>query len=283
MDTKRDKSVSMNKRAQAHRNKNSWCRVLRTQLLFLVAAFLCSSARPASAVPAPRMPKRFDKATVEKLVQTIDKDFNAVILKHGYFGSASPQDFSVPRGYELLQAAARKQPLGTPRWFVMSSVQAYAGLFRDEKTRAAATTLYGTIFDAYARAPQEANVKTAQRSIYEFLHAIPSDGQVMSASSIDMKQGKPVFLKALNAYIVLLNQNKPYKVALPWMEAVVALDVSPEATDMVSKALESSKGAPKLPTLYLLAAKVYEPTAPEKAAQLRQKSDEVMADIRRKR
>ena len=230
-----------------------------------------------AAAPEPKMPSRFDQATVTRLVRDIDKDFSAVVLKRGYFSNRSVQDYPVDKGLLLLKKTAEQEKKGSARWFLLQSVRAYAGV-RSSKAeeRATATSLYGTLFTAYAQSPSKQSVKVVQRSIYEFLNAVPTekgDEQVFASAAVDEAQGKTAFLQALKAYIVLLKKNKPYKIAMPWTEAVTHFRVGKEASELVEQAVAPKQGTVVSPSLYFLAAKILEPSSPIRAEQMRQKAE----------
>ena len=98
------------------------------------------------------MPASFDRETVAQLRADIDKPYNASILKVGYFLRRGQPPLPTDEGFELLQSAAKAEPVGTKRWFLLQNLRAFAAFRVPGADTSQGLEAYQTIFEHAAEA-----------------------------------------------------------------------------------------------------------------------------------
>jgi hypothetical protein len=186
----------------------------------------------------PMPPTSFDKATVQHFLDTIDEGRNASMLKVLYFMAHRPQALPIEEGYALAKAAAAQEQVGSKRWFYLQSVCAFAALDLGPDKREEGFTAYSAIFEHAAEAEKVDALYALQRSIYEYVGAMPSVNVLTEAT---LKPAVGVLLKAYTAQLALLKGNKPYEFEPNWDAAFVHTIADRRFGELTEKALADPK------------------------------------------
>ena len=240
-------------------------------LLLFFDSTSCSSQgkRPSALVNSarPQMPASFDRETVARLLVDIDKPYNASALKVGYFLRRGQPPLPVDEGFELLQAAALAEPVGTGKWFRLQNLRAFAAFRVPSADIAQGFEAYGAIFDHAADAATSGATYSLRQSIGEFVDSVP--GKFNDFGLRKDERTKALLLRAWTAYAVALSQ--PMKGAVidepDWNRALVKSESLEAFVPAVEKVVADPK-TPKSFGLLVAAAAVLAPTQPDKAIAL---------------
>ena len=219
----------------------------------------------------PSMPASFDRETVARLLADIDKPYNASALKVGYFLRRGQPPLPLDEGFELLQAAALAEPVGTNKWFRLQNLRAFAAFRVPGADTSQGLDAYQLLFEHASDAATSNAVYPLRQSINEFVEAVP--GRFNDFGLRKDERVKALLLDAWTAYAVALNM--PMKGAVidepNWMRA---LEKS-ESLEAFVPAVEKVVADPKVPKsfgLLVAAAAVMAPTQPDKALALWQQA-----------
>lgn len=116
---------------------------------------------PRVRIPLPAMPAVFDRPTVQRLLDEIDKDRNDIVLWGGYFARNGTPDLPGKQGAGMLREALKAAEPASLRWLKLQYINTYY-TSRYEKP-ADALLAYGATFDA-AEALQTAGKPTLEQS-----------------------------------------------------------------------------------------------------------------------
>lgn len=241
----------------------------------LVVGILCTVSshaqpqRPTSANrPArPQMPASFDRATVAQLLADIDKPGNASALKVGYFLRRGQPPLPVDEGFELLQAAALAEPVGTNKWFRLQNLRAFAAFRVPGASTEQGFEAYQAIFDHASDAAKADAAYSLRQSIGEFVSAVP--GKFNDFGLSKDARTKELLLKAWTAYAIGLSapMNGAAIAEPDWKRALVKSESLEAFVPAVEKIIADDK-VPKSFGLWVAAAAVLAPTKPDKALAL---------------
>lgn len=238
----------------------------------IVALIACLQVDASYAATRPEMPAAFDAATVQKLIDSIEKPPNAMILRSGYFVGHRNQAFPIGDGFLLLQQAADKEPGDTKRWFVLQYTLAFA-LFRLPRVSGSADigfTAYDALFAHADKAGAVDALYTLRQAINDFLFSV--QGRLRDLHLRDDERTQKTMLKAWTAYVSVLTQEakaKPKYVAPEpmWAQALAASGWD----DVFVKTMETTlddPAAPKTFALYKAATSVLEQSKPERTLEI---------------
>lgn len=160
------------------------------------------SPAPAAAAP-PRMPAAFDKATVQRLIDGIELDHNAAVLKVGYFLQRGAAKLPLSEGFALLNAARLREKPGANRWYLLQMVHAFAACNASRATQAQGYLLYGELWSQAALAPAPAMDGAVQRAVADFFGFVQSDLYASSAGGI---KSSDLLFKALALHLEYLKR-----------------------------------------------------------------------------
>ena len=218
----------------------------RLVTLPLPAVLLCAlaSCSPLFADP-PRFPSVYDRACVEGLIAGIDRGDNALILKFGFFlRKPQAQSLQPAEAVQMVEDAAKAEPTGTRRWFQLESVVGFAAE-RTDPDGGPAADAYCAIFDNVSDGRGRAALDIAGRSMYELATTvvglardlgIQNARQAKLASDVMTESRRPL-LKAVGAYLWMLNEGAPTRFPIPWGPALQAAGAGQPAEGLVKDAL----------------------------------------------
>ena len=213
------------------------------------------------------MPASFDRATVGRLLADIDKPYNASALKIGYFLRRGQPELPVLDGFELLQAAAQAEPVGTNKWFRLQNLLAFAAFRVPGADTSQGMDAYETLFNHAADAGKVNAAYTLRESIGEFVSAVP--GRFNDFGLSRDERTKALLLRAWAAYAVALSA--PMNGAVidepNWTRALQKSESLEAFVPAVETLLDDAKLSPSF-GLLVAAAQVMAPTKPDKALAL---------------
>ena len=217
------------------------------------------------------MPASFDRATVARLLAEIDKPYNASALKVGYFLRRAQPALPVDEGFELLQAAAQAEPVGTNKWFRLQNLRAFAAFRVPGADTSQGFDAYQLIFEHASDAATSGATYSLRQSIGEFVDAVP--GRFRDFGLTKDERVKALLLQAWTAYAVALGA--PMKGAVidepNWTRALEKSESLEAFVPAVEKVIADLK-TPKSFGLLVAAAAVLAPKTPDKALALWQQA-----------
>lgn len=221
---------------------------------------------PAITRPTrPQVPASFDRKTVARLLADIDKPHNASALKVGYFLRRGQPALPTDEGFELLQAAAQAEPVGTQKWFLLQNLRAFAAFRVPGADTAQGFEAYKTIFDHASDAATSGAEYPLRQSIAEFVDSVP--GRFNDFGLSKDARTKELLIKAWTAYAVALGAPaSSARVSEPnWKAALVKSESLEAFVPAVEKVMADAK-VPKTFALLVAAAAVFAPQKPDKAS-----------------
>jgi tetratricopeptide (TPR) repeat protein len=225
---------------------------------------------PAWSAP-PRMPEKFDKEIVERLLTTVNEDQNAIILKIGYFlrrGSVHP--LPPHEGYKLLKHYVEAETIGSKRWFFLQSVRGFAGLHLARDTHSDGMQAYEALFATASKSIPPGAESIVDRSIFEFVFTYPSEFGSQGGDS--RTYASKTLLSALAVHTARLNSaaNHPGIRLGYWSQAISMTTAPDDFIKVVTKAIAETDNSPSYMIL-ATAAEIYQLHNVERAiAMLRQ-------------
>lgn len=151
-------------------NKVTVLKWLLFLFLFLIAPAHNSYAQNSS----PAFPPVFDRSTVARLIQTIDTNYNAAVLKAGYFVRQRRGALPVEDGLKLVREQAKREKVASRRWVMLQSLRAFGGLRHSAQGRTEALAVYGGIFDRTPQAIKSGASQDVLRALNDFVSTVPS-------------------------------------------------------------------------------------------------------------
>ena len=224
-----------------------------------------SVARAEDVAPAGTA-LTFDRDAVIRMIENIDGDHNATLLRLLYFGSHEKHLFPKESALPLLRGAIEEADTGSRRWFLLETVEAY-GLFRmGKETRAGAYDAYGAIFSQTQDAEKSGAVDAAEQAIHDY--ALTLQG-MYGPKHFESEWGTAgeVLAKALQQHLSFIKAGEPVRADIPWTAAVKETFRPEQFPEIMDTALRDS-GMPRTYELLVVAAAIYERKDPGRAAQL---------------
>ena len=202
-----------------------------------------------------------------QLLADIDKSGNASILKVGYFLRRRQPPLPVVEGFELLQDAAKAEPVGTKRWFLLQNLRAFAAFRVLGADTSQGFEAYQALFDHAADAGGAGATYSLRQSILEFVDSVPGRFKDFGLSKDD--QTKALLLQAWTAYAISLGAPmKGAVIAEPnWSAALVKSGSLEAFVPAVERVLDDAR-VPKSFGLLVAAASVLAAQKPDKAIAL---------------
>lgn len=232
----------------------------------LSMAWLLSGFCHAALAAPPQMPPSFDEATVKSLINKIDQEPNAIILKMGYFAVRKPHQFPRESGYALLGSSVKTATPNSRRWFVLQSVRAFAATRLRPIEVATGMEIYEDLFSRSSAAVKGVATDVVQRAVYECVVTIPMQ---YVDTGLAIPEAKETIVKALEAHLMYPTD---YSAARPpWEKAVKKTDSYQECEALVEQTLKR-RATPDQYTTLVAAAAFYLPFKPERTAELLQKA-----------
>ena len=130
-------------------------------------------ALPAMPAAPPEMPAVFDRATVERLVATIDQSRNDIVLKIGYFARHAPGGLPTVEGVALLNSGIDREPKASKRWFMMQEVRGFAGFHAGDVPTDEGFTAFQAIFDNARGAKAAGATYTVSKAVGDYVSDVP--------------------------------------------------------------------------------------------------------------
>jgi hypothetical protein len=217
--------------------------------------------------PPPVLPRQFDQATLQQLIDTAEQGQNAIILKFGYFLHRTPEPVAPSEGFSLLKATIEKEPVGTRRWFVLQMVRGFAGFRVGPGTKVDAYQAYETLFDKADEADKAKAIDVVQSAILDYASTIYGGYGVKNDNT---DTAKAVLLKALDTHLKYLPQTGSAD-DIPWDKAIGAVGSSAQFAAVVEKVL-ASPDVPQSYSLLRTAARVIGSTNLSRSVELLQKA-----------
>jgi len=237
----------------------------------LLALVLLSARSDAQAGHHSHLPalSSFDKAAVQTLVDTIETDHNASTLEFGYFMRRGEPPLPPADGYNLVAAAADKEPVASRRWFLLESVRAFAafrvqGVSPDEGFKA-----YDTLFSHAAEAQKADATEALRQAILFYVFSVP--GRFVDLSLLSDDRTGTLLLKAWTAYTAYVPPGKPGIPEPLWAAAIQKSSMQTKFLPAIDKTLKDP-AAPKTYGLLKTAAVVYQQTSLTRAINLLQQA-----------
>ena len=174
-------------------------------------------ARTASAAP-PNMPARFDRPTVQAMVDNAERDHNAQLLKVRYFNARTRPALAWDDGYGIINAALGVAAKGSNRWFCLESLKAYAALRLSIPATADGFAAYNEVFDSAGLAKDPDAAKELQRAVKEYVFTVLGAFHDLGLQSDPRCQN--TLVKAWSAYNAYLSANASTGPDPEWEDAV---------------------------------------------------------------
>jgi len=233
-------------------------------LLFLMLSLPCLlKSAVAGQNPPPVMPPAFSAAAVEGLVDNITTDRNADVLKVGYFDRGRPGSLPTDEGYKILMDSQRSEVKGTRRWFMLTSVMAFAAPRVGYSTLADADQIYTELFSAVPPVGAGSNADVVERSLYECLITI---GQARHRGVAGGPLESPALLTAsLRCALLIADKDRANVAALPWCEAAKATG-SGLASFAAARTIAATHGATADPAVRIVEGELLAAASPAEAA-----------------
>jgi len=247
------------------------CRFTRSVSICLAGLFFNYSV---NAAMRPEMPVTFDAATVQKLIDGIEKPPSAMILRSGYFMRRGAHPLATEEGFVLLQKAAEKEPGDGKRWFVLQSTLAFAAFRVPGGRPDEGFAAYTAVFEHAAKAGPADALYTLRQAINDYLFLVQGRFGDLKLQS-DERTGKTLG-NAWAAYASVLGQEakaKPKYVAPEpmWTQAIAAANL-PEDFDAEVEKTIADPAVPKTFALYKAAVSVFEGSKPQRAVEVLQQA-----------
>ena len=262
--------MAITRRSNIHRTSlfSAAC-VLLVSVTYCTGIELFALAPPPTTivVTRPEMPASFDRATVAQLLADIDQPRNASALKVGYFLRRGQPPLPLDEGFELLQAAALAEPVGTNKWFRLQNLRAFAAFRVPGVNTSQGFEAYQAIFEHAAEAAPAGAGYSLRQSILEFVDSVPGKFNDFGLSKNETT--KELLLKAWTAYATALGAPLGgAQIAEPNWSAALKKSESLEAfVPAVERVLDDDK-VPKSFALLVTSATVLAPQKPDKAIAL---------------
>ena len=237
-------------------------------ILFAVSSHAQPQRPTLTNRPAlPQMPASFDRATVAQLLADIDQPRNASALKVGYFLRRGQPPLPLDEGFELLQAAALAEPVGTNKWFRLQNLRAFAAFRVPSADTGQGFGAYQAIFEHAAQAAPAGAGYALRQSILEFVDSVPGKFNDFGLSKNETT--KELLLKAWTAYAIALGAPlNGAQIAEPdWKRALVKSGSLEAFVPAVERVLADAR-VPKSFGLLVTAATVLAPQTPDRAVAL---------------
>ena len=246
--------------------------VRRVWLLIVLAlpAAVClitAAPRPASAADSASGPvavEVFDRGTVTRMLWHIEEGHNSTLLKLGYFGSHRADDFPKDAGMQLLMGATDEADTGSPSWFRLKSLEAYAFFRMGEDWRQSAYDAYGEIFDRAAQGDDA--VDLTEQAMFDLAETLPGMYGPRHFHS-DAGPAAIALLKALTLQLAFIKSGKGVRIGIPWADATSEVFGSAQFPKLMDSALNDPE-MPRTFDLLMAAASVYRYSDPARAAAL---------------
>jgi tetratricopeptide (TPR) repeat protein len=210
--------------------------------------------------PQPKMPPKFDRETMQHLLDKAEQGDNAALLKIDYFASRRVQVLSTTEGYRLLKQAVDGAPVNSRRWFILQSIRGFAGLRLGQGWSDDGVNAYEEIFDQASHALTSNASNVLQRAVYELVVTVPGDYGKLSVKS-------PLLLKAYSTYLASLQQPNHARLDIPWAEAIDVLGDDEKFIEVANKVLGEAATSKNYQLLWAAAA-AYQKHSPEQAIKL---------------
>lgn len=244
--------------------------VAATALLWPQSSLTQADPRPPAVRPA--MPTRFDLATVQRLVDEVEKPHSATILRAGYFMRRGNTELPQSDGLALVKAAVDKEVIGTKRWFILQSLVGFASLRVPGASPQDGIAAYGVFFDHGGEAEKAGASYELNQALNEYSFSVI--GRMNDLRLRTDPQVQQVLLKAWSAYVETLSEQKPEQARgrePDWCVAIAKSDSQELFLPYVEKALDDLK-VPKTYGFLKAAAGVLAQVKAQRAIELLQQA-----------
>lgn len=228
---------------------------------------IAEDSTPKIRPARPQMPASFDRATVAQLLADIDGPRNASILKVGYFLRRGQPALPTDEGFELLQAAAQTELVGTKRWFLLQNLRAFAAFRVPNIDTDQGFEAYQAIFDHAGDAAGAKADYQLRQSVLEFVDSV--SGKLNDLGLRKAEQTKALLLQAWTAYATALSSplNGAALAEPDWTRALEKSESLEAFVPAVEKVI-ADPAVPKSFGLLMAAASVLAPKDPARAIAL---------------
>lgn len=241
---------------------------LFVRLSVLIAALIFCAAERVEAEPPP-MPATFDRATVQNLIDNVEAEHSATILRMGYFlrsDAALPQK----EGYVLLKSNAEKAVAGSKRWFLLKSLQGFAGLRVQGVPFEEGLAAYDAIFSRVPDAVKADATYTLRQAVRDYIFLL--QGRLRLSGIASDSRAEKLLFKAWAIYLGNLAAPKGSDpLAILWIGVIDRLSLGDRFAPLVEEALNSAT-IPKSYSLFKIAAAIYIPLDSERAIEILQRA-----------
>ena len=238
--------------------------------LFQIRSF-AQGSKVVTSRQRPRLPAQLDGATLQKLLNTIEKPQIASALKVGYFGGrANAQSLPVADSFELLKAALKKEPVASKRWFWLQNVRGWAAFRCREISPDEGYLAYSELFAQAGKAKAAGTVYAPQTALIDYISTINGRMGLLAGEDGESlrydERTAGVLVEAWTAYVSLLQQTDGrWNGREPdWNGAIDRLSASDEFIAAVEKTLDDPK-TERTFTLMMAAAAVIGDKTPQRA------------------
>jgi hypothetical protein len=246
------------------RTRSFICRyhlTMRPLIVFGVVLLNALCLRSQVAASPVGVPTQFDKSTVQNLLEKIDENQNAQILKMQYFAHRSKQVLPLDEGFALLKQALDHETLGSKKWFLLQSVRAFAGFRLSGSPQLEAYQSYGDIFSRIEDANKVGATDVVQSDLYEFFATLMMAGSRLQNNGVVVQN---TLMQAFHAYMA---SNDDRLLSLPINEILAETSVYKDAVDEVDRMVADPQ-VTKTYRLLTVAAMLHMAAAPKQSVQL---------------
>lgn len=228
--------------------------------------------------PAPRarpaMPAHFDRATVQQLVDEVEKQHNATVLRAGYFMRRGKVEFPQREGLDLLRTAIDKETVSTKRWFTLQSTLGFASLRVPGASSRDGIAAYGIIFDRAGEAAKVSASYQLNQALSDFVFSVI--GRLNDLHLSQDSRTREVLLKAWSAYVTTDVGSKTERREPDWSRAIIKAD----AESLFLPHIEKQLADPTVIRTYgflKTAAALLESENPQRAVELLREAQPLLA------
>lgn len=175
------------------------------------------------------------------MLDKVDQEYNYPVLKVGYFLGRRKQPVTLQSGLKMVADRIKKEKVGSQRWLMFSSLQAFGLLHEGKSSTAPALEKYKQIFMQVAFV-KDAKAKTTFLRVLDDFVALTSTRLVVGSNAADSLTND-VLQKAFSAYVRL---GSPIEEApVPWLDAIWRVSDNVNQWTNVVESLEKIRKFPR--------------------------------------